>query len=49
MSYIIHRSLLNAPRLATRAEGVYVYDAQGKAYLDGSSGAAVSNIGYGHP
>ena len=49
MSNIIHRSLLSAPRLATRAEGVYVYDAQGKAYLDGSSGAAVSNIGYGHP
>lgn len=49
MSKIIHRSLLDTPRQAVQAQGAYVYDAQGRAYLDGSSGAAVSNIGYGHP
>ena len=49
MTKIIHRSLRSTPRLATRAQGPYVYDKQGKAYLDGSSGAAVSSIGYGHP
>lgn len=32
-----------------RAEGVYMYDADGKAYLDLISGIAVSNIGHGHP
>ena len=30
-----------------RAEGVYVYDTQGKRYLDGSGGAAVVLIGHG--
>jgi acetylornithine/N-succinyldiaminopimelate aminotransferase len=32
-----------------RAEGVYLYDAEGKAYLDLISGIGVSNIGHGHP
>ena len=35
------------PRIV-RAEGVYVYDEQGKRYLDGTGGAsAVNNIGHG--
>ncbi len=29
-----------------RAEGIYLYDVNGKRYLDGSSGAMVSNIGH---
>ncbi|MBP6563083.1 MAG: aminotransferase class III-fold pyridoxal phosphate-dependent enzyme, partial [Neisseriaceae bacterium] len=49
MSHIIHRSLHQVPRLATRAEGVYVYDQEGRRYLDGSGGAAVSCLGHGHP
>lgn len=49
MTKIIHRSLRTTPPLALRAQGPYVFDAQGKAYLDGSSGAAVTSIGYGHP
>ncbi len=28
------------------AEGIYLYDVHGKRYLDGSSGAMVSNIGH---
>ncbi|MBZ0261721.1 MAG: aspartate aminotransferase family protein [Hyphomicrobiales bacterium] len=32
-----------------RAEGVYLYDTAGKRYLDGSSGAMVSNIGHSNP
>jgi acetylornithine/N-succinyldiaminopimelate aminotransferase len=31
------------------AEGVYLYDVEGKAYLDLVSGFAVSNIGHRHP
>ncbi|PQA89343.1 aspartate aminotransferase family protein [Hyphococcus luteus] len=31
-----------------RAEGVYIWDAQGRRFLDGSSGAMVSNIGHGN-
>ena len=32
-----------------RAEGIYLYDINGKCYLDGSSGAMVSNIGHSNP
>ena len=31
------------------AEGIYLYDQQGKAYIDLVSGFAVSNIGHRHP
>jgi len=32
-----------------RAEGIYLWDKSGKRYLDGSSGAVVSNIGHSNP
>jgi acetylornithine/N-succinyldiaminopimelate aminotransferase len=32
-----------------RAEGVYLYDASGKAYMDLISGINVSSLGHGHP
>jgi acetylornithine/N-succinyldiaminopimelate aminotransferase len=32
-----------------RAEGVYIYDKSGKAYMDMISGVAVNNIGHRHP
>ena len=32
-----------------RAEGVYMYDAAGKPYLDLISGIGVSNLGHSHP
>jgi adenosylmethionine-8-amino-7-oxononanoate aminotransferase len=35
--------------LLDRAEGVYLWDRNGKRYLDGSSGAMVSNIGHSNP
>jgi adenosylmethionine-8-amino-7-oxononanoate aminotransferase len=34
--------------LLDRAEGVYLWDRDGKRYLDGCSGAMVSNIGHGN-
>ncbi|MDA0679152.1 MAG: aspartate aminotransferase family protein [Proteobacteria bacterium] len=34
---------------AVRGEGMYLYDAGGKQYLDMSGGAAVSCLGHGHP
>ncbi|MEZ5014420.1 MAG: aspartate aminotransferase family protein [Chitinophagales bacterium] len=34
---------------AVKAEGLYMYDAQGKAYVDLISGIAVANIGHSHP
>lgn len=35
--------------LLDRAEGVYLWDVSGKRYLDGCSGAMVSNIGHSNP
>ncbi|MEQ8908772.1 MAG: aspartate aminotransferase family protein [Vicingaceae bacterium] len=32
-----------------RAQGSYIYDKEGKPYLDLISGIAVSNLGHGHP
>jgi acetylornithine/N-succinyldiaminopimelate aminotransferase len=41
----------NTPRLleVERAEGMYLYDPQGRSYLDLVSGFAVSNVGHRHP
>ena len=32
-----------------RAEGVYIYTANGRRYMDFTSGMAVTNVGHGHP
>lgn len=49
MSKVLHRSLLDCPPRAVRGEGSYVFDANGKRYLDGCGGAAVSCLGHSHP
>lgn len=46
MSNVFYRSSKTYP-LAVRGEGVYLFDGAGRRYLDGSSGALVSNIGHG--
>jgi adenosylmethionine-8-amino-7-oxononanoate aminotransferase len=35
--------------LLERAEGIHLWDVNGKRYIDGSSGAMVSNIGHSNP
>ncbi|RVT82194.1 aspartate aminotransferase family protein [Rhodobacteraceae bacterium CCMM004] len=47
MSHIFPRHSRQSPPVAVRGEGCYLYDASGKAYLDGSGGAAVSCLGHG--
>lgn len=49
MSHIIHRSLRSTPAVAASAQGAYIFDAQGKQYLDACGGAAVSCLGHAHP
>ena len=44
-SHLFYQSRQRRPRLE-RAAGVYIWDADGKRYLDGTSGAMVSNIGH---
>ena len=34
---------------AVRAEGASLYTAEGRRYLDFTSGIAVTNVGHGHP
>lgn len=47
-SHLFYQSRLRRPML-DRAEGVYLWDTEGRRYLDGSSGAMVSNIGHSNP
>jgi len=47
-SNLFYQSRLRRP-LLDRGEGVYLWDRDGKRYLDGSSGAMVSNIGHSNP
>ncbi|MEZ5514214.1 MAG: aspartate aminotransferase family protein [Steroidobacteraceae bacterium] len=49
MSSVFYRTPSQAPRTAVSGAGVYLYDAQGQRYLDGSGGAAVSCLGHAHP
>ncbi|MCA0422673.1 MAG: aspartate aminotransferase family protein [Proteobacteria bacterium] len=48
---ILHRQIAgaNAMPRAVGGRGIEIIDATGRAYIDGSGGAAVSSIGHGHP
>jgi adenosylmethionine-8-amino-7-oxononanoate aminotransferase len=49
MTYVMHRKLTSVPPVAVRGEGVYLFDSNGKRYLDASGGAAVACLGHSHP
>ena len=49
LSPVLRRSFRKAFPAAVRGEGVYVWDADGKRYLDFSGSAAVNFIGHGVP
>ena len=49
MSHVLHRSLQYQPPRAVRGDGPYIIDADGRRYLDGCGGAAVSCLGHSHP
>jgi adenosylmethionine-8-amino-7-oxononanoate aminotransferase len=46
MSHVFHRDPRLKYPVAVRGEGVYLYDKDGKRYLDASGGAAVSCLGH---
>ncbi|MHB1318097.1 MAG: aspartate aminotransferase family protein [Anaerolineae bacterium] len=46
--YVVH-TYNRSSFVLERGEGVYVYDTDGKAYLDFVTGIAVNALGYGHP
>ena len=47
--HVLHRSASSAPPVALRGEGIFLFDASGRRYVDACGGAAVSSIGHGHP
>lgn len=47
MSHVFPRHCRVSPPIADRADGIYIYDSNGKSYLDGSGGAAVTCLGHG--
>ncbi len=47
-SHLFYQSSNPRPEL-DRASGIYMWDTSGKRYIDGSSGAMVSNIGHSNP
>ena len=47
--HLFHRDRKKTYPMIDRGEGVYLYDQQGKAYLDASGGPMVVNIGHGVP
>ena len=49
MSSVFYRDPGASYPVATRAEGMYLYDDAGRDYLDMSGGAAVSCLGHAHP
>ena len=49
MSHVFPRHTKAAPPVALRGEGPYIFDADGRKYLDGSGGAAVSCLGHSDP
>jgi len=44
---LINLHLKKSFPLAVKGEGIYLYDSEGRRYLDGCSGALVANIGHG--
>ncbi|MBL8361302.1 MAG: aspartate aminotransferase family protein [Rubrivivax sp.] len=49
MTHVFHRHLRQTYPVAVGGDGPYLIDADGRRYLDGSGGAAVSCLGHNHP
>jgi adenosylmethionine-8-amino-7-oxononanoate aminotransferase len=46
-SHFLHYNLRSIAPMVEKGEGIYLYDASGKQYIDGTSGPVVCNIGHG--
>lgn len=49
MRHILHRQIMPELPVAVRGQGLFLYDGEGREYIDASGGAAVSCLGHGHP
>eukprot|EP00667_Euglena_gracilis_P020727 EG_transcript_22507 len=48
-SHVLHRDLRKRLPVAVRGEGPYIFDSDGRRYLDASGGPGVSCVGHSHP
>ena len=48
MTHVFHRHCHAELPTVSSGEGIYLFDTEGKKYLDGCGGAAVSNLGHSH-
>ena len=48
MTHLFHRHCHAELPTVSSGDGVYLFDTEGKKYLDGCGGAAVSNLGHSH-
>ena len=48
MTHLLHRAIHSRMPVAVGGKGIELFDAEGKAYIDASGGAAVSCLGHGH-
>lgn len=46
--YLFYQTAARLP-LVKKADGIYIWDEEGKEYIDGCSGAMISHLGHGHP
>lgn len=49
MTRILHRRIGASLPTAVGGKGIYLFDRDGRSYIDASGGAAVSCLGHGHP
>jgi adenosylmethionine-8-amino-7-oxononanoate aminotransferase len=49
MTHVFHRHCHTKLPTVSSGDGIYLFDTEGKKYLDGCGGAAVSNLGHSHP
>jgi adenosylmethionine-8-amino-7-oxononanoate aminotransferase len=48
-SHVFYRKMGCAHPVASHGQGIYLYDTDGKRYIDGSGGALVANVGHNRP
>jgi adenosylmethionine-8-amino-7-oxononanoate aminotransferase len=46
---VFYRKMAHGRPMISHGQGIYLYDQQGKRYLDGSGGPLVVNVGHGRP
>ncbi len=45
---VFYRNVRKTLPVVSRGEGIYLFDSNGKRYIDACSGSAVANLGHGH-